>query len=207
MQTHRMGILYKILMATMLVIIVILIYFLAGGRTPRIGTARSVTSPNLTSTEQVEIDENDDAFSDGLGRPDAVSHNAADEFGAGVVSVETFNRDINDDGRPDRITRTRIENGTAHFHYEYKIEINGRDGFRDITPAGFRTTEGEPCALQKLRFSFRPDFHVTKVSRKWADSWDTSTPAEKTVYSIRDGNLEITETSQMKSICNVAELL
>lgn len=208
MRAQHTGIVYKILMAIMLVIIVALIYFLAGGRTARIGTSRSVTSPNFIPAQQVATDENsDDEFSDGLGQPDTVSRNAPDEFGAGVVSVETFNRDINDDGRPDRITRTRVENGTPHFYYEYKIEINERNGFRDITPAGFRTTEGESCALQKLQFSFRPDFHVTKVSRKWVDSWDTPTPAEKTVYGIYDGNLEITETSQLKSICNVAELL
>ena len=63
-------------------------------------------------------------FSDGLTRPDLVETYTMDETGSGVTKKEIFNLDINNDDFIDRITRTRHENGTAHFWYEYKIELN-----------------------------------------------------------------------------------
>jgi len=210
---QRTGTTFKILFAIMILAIIVMIYILAGGRTPPVGKTSGLSAPDTTIERAADTDDTDaparanGEFTDGLGQPDEVTNHTPDEFGAGIVSIETFNRDINNDGRPDRITRTRVENGTAHFYYEYKIELGTDGGMRDITPDGFRTTEGARCALQKLRFSFRPDFTVTKVSRNWRDSWDTPTPSTKTVFSMQGENLEISETQKLKSVCDVADLL
>lgn len=209
MNQQRGGIAMNILLVLMLAVIGILIYMLANGGRFVIGRTSGVDSPVGADT-QISSGTTPRAvtgeFSDGLGKPDSISQNSLDEFGAGIASVEIFNRDINGDGRADRITRTRVENGTPHFYYEYKIELNENGRYIDITPDGFRTTEGADCALQKLHFSFKPDFIVTKISRKWRDTWTTPTMATKTTYALHGNHLNITDSVQLKEICNVADL-
>ena len=145
-------------------------------------------------------------FNDGLVRPDTVSVGTLDEYGAGVARTEIFTRDINGDGRNDRITRRRIENGTDHFYYDYKIELNTKNGFINITPDALRTTEGVECALTKLRFIFTPNFRVEKISRDWRDTWVTPTTAYKTIYTLRGTELNAGMPQQMRDVCNVADL-
>ena len=145
-------------------------------------------------------------FDDGLRKPVSEQKSQLNEMGQGIANIDIFTPDINNDGLADKITRTRNENGTAHFYYNYKIELNTGTGFVDITPNGFRTTEGAGCALQKLRFVFIPNFMVVKISRNWRETWDAPTMAVKTIYKMNENNLGVFETKQMNKICNVSDL-
>ena len=145
-------------------------------------------------------------FTDGLENPVSVRNFAPDEFGAGVVEVATFSYDIDGDGRPDKISRARRETGTAHFQYIYKVELNNGEKLINITPKDFFTVEGAECAHQKIQFSFKPDFSITKISRPMGEDWNTPTQSTKTVYTLWNNNLHIAETSEYKTVCDVAEL-
>lgn len=145
-------------------------------------------------------------FTDGLSNPESVRNFAPDEFGAGVVEVATFSYDIDGDGRPDKISRARRETGTAHFQYIYKVELNDGEKLINITPKDFFTVEGAECAHQKIQFSFKPDFSITKISRPMGEDWNTPTQSTKTVYTLWNNNLHIAETSEYKTVCDVAEL-
>ena len=145
-------------------------------------------------------------FTDGLENPVSVRNFAPDEFGAGVVEVATFSYDIDGDGRPDKISRARRETGTAHFQYIYKVELNNGEKLINITPKDFFTVEGAECAHQKIQFSFKPDFSITKISRPMGEDWDTPTQSTKTVYTLWNNNLHIAETLEYKTVCDVAEL-
>lgn len=196
----------NILLIIMFLIIAVLIYILAGGKIPKTERATGVPSPTQIQTKDEATLSPNVKFSDGLTNPSFSEKYKLDEFGAGTSEREIFDVDVNGDGRNDRITRTRNENGTSHFYYQYKIEINENGNFIDITPEGFRTTEGAECALQKLQFKFKPEFSVIKISRNWQDSWDTPTMAKKTLYSFKDGTLEPTKEQPMKVICDVTDL-
>ncbi len=207
MNTQRGSIAFNILMVIMVIIIAVLIYLLAGGRKNHIGNTFGIQSPSTQNTiNDAPAFMPNGEFSDGLGTPQTVTKGTLDETGGGITLTEVFEHDINNDGRPDRITRTRVENGTGHFYYEYKIELNSKNKMQNITPAGFRTTEGTDCALQKLQFRFKPDFHVTKISRKWRDTWQTPTMATKTTYTMVGDTLDVADIQQMKSVCDVSEL-
>ena len=205
MKTNQQSgnILFNILLIIMFAIIAVLIYILAGGPVPKIIRSGGVQSPNI----QMPINTNNTGeFSDGLINPDSAEKYQLDEYGAGISERDIFNRDINGDGRMDRITRTRNENGTSHFYYQYKIELNENGKFVDITPDGFRTTEGAECALQKLLFIFNPDFQVIKISRNWDTSWDTPTMATRTMYTFNNGKIISHTPQQMKIVCDVSDL-
>lgn len=145
-------------------------------------------------------------FTDGLENPESVRNFAPDEFGAGVVEVATFSYDIDGDGRPDKISRARRETGTAHFQYIYRVELNNGEKMVNITPKDLFTVEGAECAHQKIQFSFKPDFSITKISRPLGEDWDTPTQSTKTVYTLWNNNLHIVETLEYKTVCDVAEL-
>ena len=195
----------NILLVIMFIIIAVLIYILAGGTVPEIGKSVGVQSPEIQTQSEASF-KTDGTFSDGLTDPTFSDTYELDEFGTGISERDIFDVDINNDGRNDRITRTRNENGTSHFYYQYKIELNQNGNFVDITPDGFRTTEGAECALQKLQFKFKPEFRVIKISRDWQDSWDTPTQAIKTVYGFQDGGINQIKTEPMKVVCDVADL-
>lgn len=165
-------------------------------------SAHGSDSPHLNIKKTVKST----VFSDGLTRPDLVETYTLDETGSGVTKKEIFNLDINNDDFIDRITRTRHENGTAHFWYEYKIELNKNGVFFNVTPNGFRTTEGAECSLKKIQFIFEPDFKVIKISRPWETSWNTPTVATRTDYALRNGKLVQTAQKTLGSCCEVAEL-
>lgn len=145
-------------------------------------------------------------FTDGLENPESVHNFEPDEFGEGVVEIATFSYDIDGDGRPDKISRARRETGTAHFQYIYKVELNDGQKLVNITPKDLFTVEGAECAHQKIQFSFRPDFSITKISRPLGEDWDTPTQSTKTVYTLWNNNLHIVETLEYKTVCDVAEL-
>ena len=200
------GITVNILLIIMLIVIGVLIYILAGGTVPRIGKTGGVTSPTTMPDEQQLFTTSGGEFTDGLVNPGFSQEYQLDEFGTGVAQRDIFDIDINGDGARDRITRTRNENGTAHFYYEYKIELNSNGKYIDITPDGFRTTEGAECALTKFQFKFQPEFRVIKISRQWQDSWDTPTMATRTIYSLAGTELAPGKPQQLKSVCDVTDL-
>jgi hypothetical protein len=167
-------------------------------------TQDALSSPSATE-EPAEPGENYD-FDDGLRNPASAQQPELDEFGEGIASIEIFEPDIDGDGANDRITKTRHENGTAHFYYEYKVELNADGGFKDITPQDFRTVEGSDCSLQKLRFVFIPSFQVVKIARDFEDTWITPAMAIKTIYKIDNGSLKTSRTQALKKICNVSDL-
>lgn len=204
------NVLLNILLIIMFIIIAVLIYILAGGKMPKFQRSAGVQSPNMELADKQnsvqQMIKNPAEFSDGLTNPDFSQQYQLDEFGAGVAERDIFDIDINNDGRRDRITRTRNENGTSHFFYQYKIELNQNGQFVDITPDGFRTTEGAECALQKLQFVFQPEFKVIKISRDWDTSWDTPTMAYRTVYTINNNELSAHEKTKLKTVCDVTDL-
>lgn len=204
---ERGNIALNILLIIMLVIIAVLIYILAGGQLPKFTKTGGVNSPVAPTPDTTQMfSQSGGSFSDGLVNPDFSEQYQLDEFGAGISERDIFDRDIDGDGHRDRITRTRNENGTAHFYYEYKIELNKNGDFIDITPDGFRTTEGAECALTKLQFGFQPEFRVIKISRDWQDSWDTPTMATRTIYTFENHKIVPIESKPLKSVCNVVDL-
>jgi hypothetical protein len=193
----------NILLMIILCAIGILVYVLVSQKSYTDISAHGTNSPQLNMDKKVKAT---DVFTDGLPRPDSIETFALDETGNGISRKEVFNIDINDDDFIDKITRTRNENGTAHFWYEYKIELNKNGVFFNITPNGFRTTEGAECSLQKLQFIFEPDFKVIKISRPWENSWDTPTIATRTDFVLRNGKIVQLSQNSLGSVCEVKEL-
>lgn len=165
-----------------------------------------VSEINEVKTEESVFDEVPEGFDDGLRRPVSIQQFAPDAFGAGLVERAEYTPDINQDGRPDRIIRNRVESGTAHFAYVYEIYLNVDGQMLNITPSDFRTIEGADCALQKLQFSFRPDFSVTKITRPLGDEWNTPTASTKTVYGLWNDRIHPTSSIVYKTACDVSEL-
>ncbi len=200
---ERGSAILTILLIIMVVVIGFLIYLLAGGSIPKATKTVGVESPTMEiSASKTENEQ----FSDGLTNLVSSKKFNLNEFGEGIAEQNIYEYDINNDGKKDRITRTKNENGTPHFYYEYKIELNKNGSFVDITPEGFRTTEGAECALQKLQFVFKPDFKVIKISRDWKDSWDTPSLAIQTTYNFSDGKIISTSEKELQTICDVSEL-
>lgn len=164
-----------------------------------VGTGAIDITYNNTSAPSV-------GFTDGLNQPSSSETFPLDEVGEGTEKKEVFNVDINSDGLMDRIVRTHNENGTAHFWDEYRIELNNNGVYFNIAPSGLRTTEGAECALQKVKFVFKPKFKVIKISRPWDETWNTPTMATRTVYELRGNKLVATSVQELKKVCDVSEL-
>ena len=162
----------------------------------------ALSSPTLSK----QVKQTPQQFTDGLGKPDDVTSIPLDEFGAGIDNIAVFNRDINNDNMPDRITRTHVATGNAHDYEEYKIELNKNGKFVDITPKGFRTTKGADCMLRRIQFDFLPHFSAKIISRPFQDTWDTPSVATKTVYELNDDIMAESGTQKMSSVCDVTEL-
>lgn len=185
--------------------IVIVIFLVAVG----VFVFYKLKKPNVATIDidepNVEIIENTE-FTDGLENPESVHTFEPNEFGEGVVEVATFSYDLDQDGRPDKISRARRETGTAHFQYIYKVELNDGQKMVNITPKDLFTVEGAECAHQKIQFSFKPDFSITKISRPMGEDWNTPTQSTKTVYALWNNGLRVVTTSEYKTACDVAEL-
>ncbi len=145
-------------------------------------------------------------FTDGLKNPEYIREMPLDQEGVGISEIAVFNIDINKDGLLDKISRARFENGTAHFYYEYKIELNMGVEFKDISLPNFRTIEGADCALQKIKFTLSPGFSVVKIARPWEDSWENPTLAVRTTYVFRGDQMIKTQSTNLEKICDVSEL-
>ncbi len=185
------------------VLIIILIFLLM--RRDNVQTEKSdgIISPMISNQDK----SGDGAFSDGLINPESSHQGRLDQYGAGVAQTDVFSIDINDDGVPDKITRVRHENGTDHFYFEYQIQVNIDGQMVNVIDENLRTTESAECALQKIKFQFKPTFQVIKISRPWVNSWTTPSMATKTTYNFVNGKLVPTNVSEMKVICDVAQLI
>lgn len=190
---------------TTLLIILILIGIAVLAYVAMMPTADNTTEKTVRTTT-IEDVKKPSEFTDGLSNPNSTTRYPLNEFGEGIASIEVFNIDINNDQRRDRIIRTRYENGTAHFYYEYRIELNTDNGLVNITPNDFRTIEGADCALQKLQFEFKPEFQITKISRPWEDTWETPTGAVKTVFRLVGNEFKLMRTAHLPKVCDVSQL-
>ena len=162
---------------------------------------------NATVISQTDNVANPEGFSDGLTNPDSIIKYDLNEFDTGIAEKSIYYVDINKDGTKDKITKTFIETGNAHAYYEYKIELKSGDKYVDITPQNFRTTNGASCDLQQIKFSFKPKFKVTIISRGMGDLWNTPTMAYKQTFTLSsDNKMRASQKTQMRSICDVKEL-
>ena len=190
----------------MLVVISALVMMLIKGDFKKTGKTMGAASPQVSfDTKKSEV-KNTTEFDDGLGTPDAVTYGTLDEFGEGIQSVAEFYRDINQDGTPDKITRTHVATGNDHDYQDYKIELNINGVMVNITPTGFRTTHGADCALRLIKFGFKPEFNATIISRPFQDTWDTPSVASKYTYKFQQNKITNTNTSKAGTVCDVAEL-
>ena len=192
---------WRIILLVILFIVGIIIIYIVGN------DKEIAPDKNIQDTNSIVMTgTSGNVFSDGLDNPISVRRFNPDDSGAGITEITEYAYDINQDGHPDRISRARRENGTAHFQYVYKIELNDGQKYIDITPHNFYTVEGADCALQKLQFSFKPDFSVTKISRPMGDDWNTPTQSTKTIFSLWGAQMHIVSSIEYKTVCDVAEL-
>lgn len=145
-------------------------------------------------------------FSDGLNNPDSLTTYPLDEYGTGISQKSIYYIDINNDGMPERITKTFIETGNAHSYYEYKIELNIDGKFIDITPQNLRTTNGDNCDLQQIQFVFKPDFKIVLIYRELGETWNEPTMAKKQIFSIIDNKIQSGKIQTLRNICDVKKL-
>lgn len=205
MKSQRGGTLVNVLLILMLAGVCALMFMMLKGDFRKSGTTTAIETPTIS--QQVNTQRKGTGeFSDGLGKPDAIIRGTLDEFGAGIESVAEFNRDINNDGQMDKITRTHIATGNAHDYDEYKIELNNNGALTDITPKGFRTTHGADCALRLIQFHFTPIFGATIISRPFVDTWDTPSVADKTEYSLSNNEITKNTITKLKSVRDVSDL-
>ncbi len=209
---ERRNTMTTVFLVAILILIAIIIYLMsvgAGNKNTSV-TARGVMSPDaitdVTDSDNISSVSDVDAPNDGLGAPTRIQNGQLDDVGAGIANVATFERDINNDGKKDRITRTRVETGTAHGYDEYKIEINQNGKFVDITPGELRTVSGAECILQAVRFDFKSGFQLTKISRPVGDTWITPTVAVKTTYAIDNNKMRAIKSDSTRPVCDVTQL-
>ena len=205
MKSQRGGITTNVLLILVLAAACAGMFMLFRGDFKQSGKTVALDSPTISQripTPKATTGE----YSDGLGKPDAITHGTLDEFGAGIESVAEFNRDINNDGKMDRITRTHVATGNAHDYDEYKIELNNNGTMANITPKGFRTTHGADCALRLIQFHFEPTFGATVISRPFVDTWDTPSVATKTEYYLENNKLNNRAATKLSSVCDVSDL-
>lgn len=207
--SSRGSVALNVVLVFVLVIIALAIYILSTASRTEMPTqsvygVESVSQPNVyVKTVPVTTTK----FSDGLMVPASSTNFAPDELGAGITNVSVFERDLDGDGRDDRITRTHVATETAHDYDQYKIELNRGNGeYLDITPDDFRTVQGADCALAKIQFDFTSDFRVIKIARPFRDTWATPTPAIRTVYAISNGEMVPVATVDAGTVCDVSQL-
>lgn len=205
MNLQRGGIMMNLALIFVFVIIGALMMTLVKDKNKNTGKTIGIASPSITQ-KQTEKTTKNAVFTDNLGTPDKITRGTLDEFGAGIESVSEFNRDINQDGKMDRITRTHVATGNDHDYDEYKIELNTNGSMVNITPKGFRTTHGADCALRLIQFHFEPTFGATIISRPFVDTWDTPSVATKTLYKINGNQIIHDNTNQLSSVCDVSSL-
>lgn len=205
------NVLRTILTIILMAVIAILVYILSQKNmqhpdASNIGIASPITTSQIAPEPQADITSDFDSFNDGLSKPKTETKTEPDDFGVGVTNVRTYNRDLNNDGYLDKITRTHFENGTSHFTNEYKIELATNNGYIDITPENLKTVESADCALQKLRFYFAPVFMIEKIGRNIGETYLTPTMAYKTIYKMIDNQLVEVSHTPVTEICDVSEL-
>ena len=196
MQTNKIDFKLVVLLFLIVIVACMAFYFL------------EIRSNNSTKSSDNPVQEyqNTREFTDGLGNPDKSQQFDLSDFDEGVAQIYIFYRDINADKKMDKITRIRHENGTAHYKYEYKIELNQDDKYINITPDDFTTTEGADCSLRKFQFIFTPNFKIIEISRPWVDTWTTPTNAHEIIYLLHDTRLQKSKPTSRGVVCDVKTL-
>lgn len=155
-------------------------------------------------TEDIIITE--DGFSDGLGEPDSIINYPVEEFEPGPAKKFVYHIDINNDGEPDKISKTFIETFNAHSYYTYQIELKIGNKYKDITPEGLHTSSGADCDLRLVKFDFKPNFRITIISREFGDSYADTAMATKQTFNISNNKIEETNKIKLREVCDVKEL-
>lgn len=203
--SSRGSVALNVVLICVLVIIALVIYKLSTVSRTEMPT-QSVHGIETVSRPNAKRDTSA-AFSDGLTEPTLSTNFASDELGAGITNVSVFERDLNGDGRDDRITRTHVATENAHDYDQYKIELNRGNGeYADITPTDFRTVNGADCALVKLKFEFTPAFRVIKIARPFRDTWATPTMATRTSYALSNNEMISVGAAENGVVCDVTQL-
>lgn len=142
-----------------------------------------------------------DIFSDGLPTPDKTATFDLSDSQYGIEKIDTFFIDINDNGKPDTITRERFVTGTGHAYTTYQMTLDN-----GIQLANLKTHEGADCILTAYKFYFDP-FTIVKASRPLGSDYTEPTKAKLEKFQIKDNKLEMTSEKNHKSICDVRYLL
>lgn len=187
-----------IILSIIFVLIAFVVVVLSMFNTPQ-PVSPEQTFNTVNTTESSE-------FSDGLPNPTSVVTYPLDEFDIGISEKYTYKIDINNDGKIDKITKTFFDTGNAHAYYKYTIELNKKDKYVDITPAGLQTTNGADCDLQQIQFRLKPSFQITVINREMGDTWDEPTTAYKKTFSLQGDKLTESKKIKMRKICDVKEL-
>src|SRR5574344_2791631 len=103
------------------------------------------------------------AFDDGLGSPNSVIRYDLDDLDDGISRVEIFDKDLDNDGILDRITKFTNHNISAHGFFQYDLELSDGNSFYFI--ASLKTIEGADGAVQKIKFVFDNPVKVVKIFR------------------------------------------
>lgn len=203
---NELGSVMPIVLITIIILILALLSFFIFKTGDKKDMQKSTPEYNLNTEQKIKQSENNLDFDDGLHNPTTVKTFPLDETGAGLAISEIFEMDINNDGRKDIITKNRYENGTAHFYYEYKIELKLNNKFVNITPENFKTSEGAECSLQKFRFIQKPNFKIIKISRNWEESWTNPTVATRYFYILRNNEIKEISSKQLIKTDDVSDL-
>lgn len=133
------------------------------------------------------------SFDDGLPvRADSTEYTTAtDRNGrdSGIYQYEYFYIDVNNDTRPDRITRGRYTSPTSAYTF-YRIEIQGPNRKYDRLPiTDFQTIENYGCFFRVFKFGFSPRFTITAASRDVVTNCVTPTAAKLDIWELVNGEL------------------
>lgn len=172
----------------------------------KVNTKQPVKHNNTNDSTSVFSDDKDSAFFDGLKDPVSETSYQLDEYEPGISKKSVYMVDINNDNKPDRITKSFFENWNAHSYYEYKVELNKNGKYVDITPKGLRTNSGADCDLQQVQFVFKPKFRIVMIYRALGTTWNEPTMAKKRTYRLSDDKLNAEDDKPLRFVCDVKEL-
>lgn len=140
-------------------------------------------------------------FSDGLPEPNKTEIFDLSDEQYGVERVDTFYVDINNNQKPDTITKGHFITGTAHAYTFYNITLDDGTKLDEL-----RTIEGADCVLQAYKFSFKP-FMVMKTSRQLGNDYIEPTKAKLETFKMNTNRLDKISEKNYNAVCDVRSLL
>ena len=142
-----------------------------------------------------------DIFSDGLPEPNKTEIFDLSDEHYGVERIDTFYIDINDNQKPDTITKGRFITGTAHAYTCYNITLDDGTKLDEL-----RTIEGADCILQAYKFSFDP-FTIVKATRQPGNDYIEPTKAKLETFKTNHNKLDKVSEKNYNAVCDVRSLL